>query len=136
MDPPKLNLEVNAALDNTVQKRDERITEKQEKIAASLAGIGKTIELVLKSNPANKKEYLEPLTGVVRLLADLQYDETSIRRSLILKNIKAFTSEVCQKDPPKEHWSNQERRLIQDQIKSLLEKGMIQACQTEPKQFI
>jgi len=48
-----------------------------------------------------------------------------------------FTSEVCQENPPKEpHWSNQERRLIQDQIKSLLEKGAIQACQPEPKQFI
>ncbi|XP_011883718.1 PREDICTED: uncharacterized protein LOC105570876 [Vollenhovia emeryi] len=89
MDPPKLNLEVKAVLDSTIQKRDERIVEKQEKIAASLAGVGKIIELLLKSNPANKKEYLEPLIGVARLLADLQHDETSIRRSLILKNIKA-----------------------------------------------
>jgi len=102
MDPPKLNLEVKA-LDNTIQKRDERIIEKQEKIAASLAGVGKTIELVLKSNPANKKEYLEPLTGVARLLADLQYDETSIRRSLILKNIKAPFKDTL-KDVSSDEW--------------------------------
>ena len=89
MDPPKLNLEINAAVDSTIQKRDERIIEKQEKISASLAGISKTIELVLKSNPPEKKQLLEPLNSVMRLLADLQHDETLIRRSLILKNIAA-----------------------------------------------
>ena len=89
MDPPKLNLEIKAAVDSTIQKRDERIIEKQEKISASLAGISKTIELVLKSNPPEKKQLLEPLNSVMRLLADLQHDETLIRRSLILKNIAA-----------------------------------------------
>lgn len=81
IDPPKLNLEVKAALDNTVIKRDERIFEKQEKVAASLAGVGKVIDLLIKSNPADKKKYLEPLNGVAKLLADLQHDETSIRKT-------------------------------------------------------
>ncbi|XP_046614882.1 uncharacterized protein LOC124302604 [Neodiprion virginianus] len=89
IDPPKLNLEVKPALDSTVVKRDERIVEKQKKVAASLAGVGKVIDLLIKSNLADKKQYLEPLDGVAKLLADLQHDETSIRKSLILKNIKA-----------------------------------------------
>ncbi|XP_071568169.1 uncharacterized protein [Temnothorax nylanderi] len=103
MDPPKLNLEVKAALDSTIQKRDERIVEKQEKIAASLAGVGKTIELLLKSNLVDKKKFLEPLTGVAKLLADLQHDETSIRRSLILKNIKAPFKDTL-KDLSSDEW--------------------------------
>ncbi|XP_046470862.1 uncharacterized protein [Neodiprion pinetum] len=74
VDPPKLNLEVKAALDSTVVKRDERIVEKQEKATASLAGVGKVIDLLIKSNLADKKQYLEPLNGVAKLLADLQHD--------------------------------------------------------------
>lgn len=56
IDPPKLNLEAKAALDSTVVKRDERIVEKQEKIAASLAGVGKLIDLLIKSNLPDKKK--------------------------------------------------------------------------------
>lgn len=89
MDPPKLNLEVKAVLDATVLKRNNQIVEKQEKIAASLASVGRTIDLLLKLNPAEKMKFLELLTGVAKLMADLQHDESAIRRSLILKNIKA-----------------------------------------------
>ena len=98
-----MNLEIKAAVDSTIQKRDERIIEKQEKISASLAGISKTIELVLNSNPPEKKQLLEPLNGVMRLLADLQHDETLIRRSLILKNIVAPVRDML-KDRPFDNW--------------------------------
>lgn len=103
IDPPKLNLEVKAALDSAIVKRDERIVEKQEKVTASLAGVGKVIELLIKSNPADKKQYLEPLNAVAKLLADLQHDETSIRRSLILKNIKAPFRDTL-KDLSSDEW--------------------------------
>ena len=99
MDPPKLNLEIKAAVDSTIQKRNERIIEKKEKISASLAGISKIIELVLKSNPPEKKQLLESLNGVMRLLADLQHDETLIRRSLILKNIAAPVRDILKVRP-------------------------------------
>ena len=89
MDSPKLNLEVKAAVDSTIQRRDEKIIEKQEKISTSLTGISKTIEIVLKSNPPEKKQFLESINGVMRLLANLQQDETSFRGSLIPKNIAA-----------------------------------------------
>lgn len=59
MDPPKLNLEIKVALASSIQKRDKRIVAKQEKIVASLAGVGKTIELVLKLNRPEKKQYLQ-----------------------------------------------------------------------------
>lgn len=103
IDPPKLNLEVKVALDSTIVKRDERIVEKQEKIAASLAGVGKVIDLLIRSNPTDKKQYLEPLNGVAKLLADLQHDGTSIRKSLILKNIRTPFRDTL-KDLSSDEW--------------------------------
>lgn len=88
IDPPKMNLEVKSALESTVVKKDERIAEKQTKIAATIAGIAKTLTSTLKGDPENKMGLVEHLSGVARLLADLQRDETMVRRSLILKNIK------------------------------------------------
>jgi len=89
IDPPKINLEVKSALDSTIIKRDERIVEKQTKITAAIAGIAKVLSLTLEKDPKNKLGFLESLSGVARLLVDLQRDETMIRRSLVLKNIKA-----------------------------------------------
>lgn len=103
MDPPKLNLEVKTALDNTIQKRDQRIVEKQEKITASLAGTIKAIEIILKSNSPEKTQLLESLNSVMRLLTDLQHDETEIRRNLILKNIKASMKDTL-KDSKSDQW--------------------------------
>lgn len=100
MDPPKLNLEVKAVVDNTIVKRDERIIEKQEKIVASLAALGRTIDLMLTLNPPDRAKYLEPLNFVMRLLTDLLHDETEIRRNLILKNIKASFKDVLKDLPP------------------------------------
>ena len=94
-----MNLVIKAAVDSTIQKRDEKIIEKQEQISVSLAGISKTIILVLKSNTPEKKQLLEPLNSVMRLLADLQHDETLNRRSLILKNIAAPVLDML-KDRP------------------------------------
>lgn len=74
LEVPKLNLDVKAIV---------------EKIATSLAGMGKIIKVILKFNPAEKTQFLETLNGVRRLLADLQHYETVIYRSLIMKNIKA-----------------------------------------------
>lgn len=88
IDPPKINLEVKSALDSTIIKRNERIVEKQAKIAAAIAGIAKVLSLTLEKDSGNKLGLLERLSGVARLLVDLQRDETMIRRSLVLKNIR------------------------------------------------
>ncbi|RLU16913.1 hypothetical protein DMN91_010982 [Ooceraea biroi] len=99
IDPPKLNLEVKSTLDSTVLKRDERITDKQTKIAAAIAGITKSLKLTLKGDPENKLGLVEHLIGVARLLVDLQRDETLVRRSLILKNIKPIFRDALKNTP-------------------------------------
>ncbi|XP_071637821.1 uncharacterized protein [Temnothorax longispinosus] len=89
IDPPKLNLEVKSALDNTIIKRDERIVEKQAKMTAAIAGIAKALNSTLEGDPENKLGLVEHLSDTARLLVDLQRDETMIRRSLIIKNVKS-----------------------------------------------
>ncbi|XP_067208062.1 uncharacterized protein [Linepithema humile] len=103
MDPPKLNPAVKKVLDNNIIKRDDRIIEKQEKVAASLAGVAEIIELILKLDPPEKKQHLELLNRVARILADLQHDETYIRRNLILMNIKQEFRDTL-KDLPSDEW--------------------------------
>lgn len=89
MDPPKLNPEVKACLQEALVKRDERIIEKQERIGACLAGMAKLTSLTFSLNGDEKLPLIEIAGGVTRILADLQREESLIRRSLILKNIEA-----------------------------------------------
>lgn len=87
MDPPKLNFEIKANIPDSIVKRDDRIVEKQSRISASLAGITKLMSMALQLPQDQKLDMLEILGGVSRILADLQHEESEIRRSLILKNI-------------------------------------------------
>ncbi|CAG5100321.1 Protein of unknown function [Cotesia congregata] len=87
MDPPKLNFEIKTNIPDSIVKRDDRIVEKQARISASLAGITKLMSMTLQLPQDQKLAMLEILGGVSRILADLQHEESEIRRSLILKNI-------------------------------------------------
>lgn len=87
IDPPKLNLEVKACLQEAVAKRDSRIAEKQASITAGISGLVSLLSTTLKLNVNEKLSMVETLSGVIRLLVDLQRDESFVRRSLIMKNI-------------------------------------------------
>lgn len=63
-------------------KPDSRIAGKQACITAGIAGLLSTI---LKLDVSEKLPMIETLSGVIRLLSDLQRDESSIRRGLIIK---------------------------------------------------
>ncbi|KAK2577092.1 hypothetical protein KPH14_001011 [Odynerus spinipes] len=102
INPPRINLEVKAAVDSKISKRDDRVSEKQEMIGAALAGIGKELTFIRKSNFDGKIAQLESLNNAARLLTDLQRDETEIRRSLILKNIKASFTDTLKDTTPGE----------------------------------
>lgn len=87
MDPPKLNFEIKTNIPDSIVKRDDRIVEKQSRISASLASITKLMSTTLQLFQDQKLAMLEILGGGSRILADLQHEESEIRRSLILKNI-------------------------------------------------
>ncbi|CAG5101721.1 Protein of unknown function, partial [Cotesia congregata] len=87
MDPPKLNFEIKTNLAENIVKRDDRIVEKQARVSAGLSGLTKLMSMSLQLPQDQKLAMLEILGGVSRILADLQHEESEIRRSLILKNI-------------------------------------------------
>lgn len=67
---------------------DTRILLKQSKLTSGLAAMGKAMTLVLKQGQSKENlKILECLGDAGSLLADLQHDESTIRRSLISANI-------------------------------------------------
>ncbi|XP_063971895.1 uncharacterized protein LOC135159789 [Diachasmimorpha longicaudata] len=90
LDPPKLNGSVKSSIQDTILKRDTRIIEKQSKVAMGLSGLMQICSLVLKLPVSEEKSaLLSTLTGVTRIVTDIQHDETCIRRNLLLKNVNA-----------------------------------------------
>ncbi|XP_077268734.1 uncharacterized protein LOC143900870 [Temnothorax americanus] len=95
IDPPKLNPEVKACLQEAVWKRDERIVSKQAKISTCLAAVGKGLSTLFRHKGEGENlAVIEALGHTSRLLADLHHDESSIRRTLILANINAAMRET------------------------------------------
>lgn len=90
-DPPQLNLEVKAAIQEASRIRDGRISTKQESIAAGLTAIGKALTLSLESQDVKMVEYLN---DAGRILADIHHTESDIRRSLILQNVHTTFKET------------------------------------------
>lgn len=76
INPPKINPEVKASLQEAVITRDSRLVEKQEKVAVCLAVLGTTLSNLLKGQSVDKLTLLERLSDTERLLADLQREET------------------------------------------------------------
>ena len=93
-DPPKLNPEVKATIQEIVCNRDARIAMKQTKLAAGLSASGKAMSLVLKRESTKEDIAILGCLGDIGLLTDLQHDETTIRRNLILANINPALKET------------------------------------------
>lgn len=75
---PALNLEIKAALSETIIKRDKAIEAKQNLLASAISGLGEAISLVLSSKEMN--------TG--RAMCDCQHNDTIARRNFILYAVK------------------------------------------------
>ena len=84
---PKLNELINF-VPNSIILRDQRIIKRQEKISASLSAIAGAISWVMKTKSTpGWKETLETLSDASKIIADLQPEESVIRRNLILSNV-------------------------------------------------
>ena len=87
--PPKINSEIKSVLQAPVISRDSRIIIKEEKISASLSAIAKALSLIMKNEKfMNDIPVVECLSDSIKLLVDLQRSKSTIRRSLIIANIK------------------------------------------------
>lgn len=84
---PKSNAEIISAVQETAIKRDKRIVEKQERIAASLGALGKAISIALKTEGVQRIMLLEKLSDASRLLASVHREESLARKNLILASL-------------------------------------------------
>ncbi|XP_028175451.1 uncharacterized protein LOC114363820 [Ostrinia furnacalis] len=84
---PTLNPEVKAAITESVLKRDQSIESKQKQLAIAISCVTEAIS-PLMSNDNNNPSQLQLLMDAVRMLCDIQYKHTSIRRGLLLNNLK------------------------------------------------
>ncbi|XP_045447501.1 uncharacterized protein LOC123655791 [Melitaea cinxia] len=91
MTPPKLNPEVNAAVNDVARKRDQIIFKRQQQVSTALSCLGSALQLSMKDQ---KLEAIKKLNDASRLLCDSLFMDTRGRRSLLLsvtnKNMKDF----------------------------------------------
>ncbi|KAJ8687117.1 hypothetical protein QAD02_022911 [Eretmocerus hayati] len=99
-DPPKLNPEIRTALKQEIRSRDDRIVVKQQTIAASLASAAKALALLVKNGrDLQDLPVIESLSDTIVFLAEIQRNESIIRRSLILANIKSSLRDMLATTP-------------------------------------
>ncbi|KAJ8686909.1 hypothetical protein QAD02_022703 [Eretmocerus hayati] len=99
-DPTKLNPKVRIALKPGIRSRDGRIVVKQQTIAASLVYTAKALAYLLKdSRDLQDLPVIESLSDTIVFLAMVQQNESIMRRSLILANIKCFLRDMLATTP-------------------------------------
>lgn len=97
MDASKLNPELKAAATEAAITRDMRIASKQERIAGCLTAVGKALSIALNGNgDAENLLTIEYLCDTGKLLSDLQREESSVRKSLILTGVNGPIKEMIQ----------------------------------------
>lgn len=85
LDAPKLNVELQGLLSEQIKARDKKVEQRQQLIGVSLAAVMTlTHNLIsLKENNPDSLKSITVLTDVSRLLAEVHFQETAIRRKLI-----------------------------------------------------
>ncbi|XP_060802159.1 uncharacterized protein LOC132902150 [Amyelois transitella] len=86
INPPKLNPEVKAAIDEQNLKKETYNEHKQKQLSNCLAAIGKALNIAL-SNEETSQDLIKPLSDAGRLLCDLHYRESQSRRYAIINSL-------------------------------------------------
>lgn len=84
---PSLNPEVKAAITESVLKRDQSIEGKQKQLAIAISCVTEAITPLMTHDKKDPHQ-LQLLMDAVRMLCDIQYKHTSIRRGLLMNNLK------------------------------------------------
>lgn len=74
--PPKLNLEVEGALNEIEKKKDAYSRSKQAQLSSCLAAIGATLNTAVTSKDKTLQTLIKPLSDASRLLCDAYHRET------------------------------------------------------------
>lgn len=87
IDPPALNLEVKAALSESLQKKDTAIQNKQKQLSAAISCIGQALRRAF-SQDQKDAEMSKLLIDAGRIVCDVQHTESMMRRGFISSCIK------------------------------------------------
>ncbi|KAM3958510.1 LOW QUALITY PROTEIN: uncharacterized protein ACR2FA_007473 [Aphomia sociella] len=85
--PPKLNLEVKAALPEINVKKDLYIVNKQTQLASGLAAIGQALSWALETKTTVPQNIIKSLGDAGRLICDSHYRESMSRRYAALNTL-------------------------------------------------
>lgn len=101
MIPPKLNPEVNMAINDPNRKRDHLIEIRQKQISTVLACLGAALQLCVKGDiQQNKATIIKKINEGCKMLCDSFFLDTRGRRSLILSTInKNMKESLLQTEP-------------------------------------
>ncbi|CAH1112494.1 unnamed protein product [Psylliodes chrysocephalus] len=83
---PKVNPEINEAIDAATKKRDEKLQSNQKIMVAAISALGKALTFLIDENKENTPlSLIEPINDASKLVAELFKDQTLVRQSLISK---------------------------------------------------
>ncbi|XP_050312715.1 uncharacterized protein LOC126747856 [Anthonomus grandis grandis] len=103
MAPPEVNPEILNILSNSNSNRDKNLQGQQTQLSKGLVALSKGMEVILadKEIPKGIKEtLLEYLSDSGRILTDLQYNITMVRRNLITPSLSKSVKEAVEKTKP------------------------------------
>ena len=130
-DPPKVNPEIKAILDPQLHKaiyeRDARIVLKQETLNTCLSVVSKILTTIIKEKKDKENlVIIDCANDLLMLLADMNRDESRIRRSLLISKVSASLKPVLGETQCKEFLFGQK---LNEHLKSK------KACENITKQF-
>ncbi|KAI8438057.1 hypothetical protein MSG28_010701 [Choristoneura fumiferana] len=117
--PPIMNLEIKAACNENVLKRDNILIEKQNLLAKAITGVANTVSMLLTSDSKDdeyRNQTLKCLSDTGRLLCHLHFTETQTRRTFLLPCLNKEVKDNI-KDPKRD--SSLFGKNLQESLKSM-----------------
>ena len=103
LDPPLLNEEVLPSMTEKGRESDTKIAFRQRRTGAAIAGLGAFLTVAVAPELKIEQGLLTPLFDAARVLADVFYEDSAIRRGAIMRNLSAPMRATLAKTTPGEY---------------------------------
>ncbi|KAL7290379.1 hypothetical protein TKK_0016071 [Trichogramma kaykai] len=131
----KLNVEIKSLLPNPVASRDDRLAEKQSKLAIAIAALSSLTARSLVNEELDNVDKVSILSDCCKILIDAQREESLTRRALILPHLNLSVREYIEKETTVDEWffgDNSEEKLRAAKSRSTAAKQLIKEA---PKSY-
>lgn len=125
-EPPKVNLEISAAMTDIAKKRDDHFVQTQECVGTAIVALGAAVSLLIddSNNEVDQMKLIELLGDTGKLLADVFHQQSVARKSFITPMLKKSVKPVVESTHSDEWLYGQN---LAEQIKEI--KTIESACQ-------